>query len=36
MNRHMAHKAVRGARVTAEVAEPDVRAIREGAKISQS
>src|SRR5262245_16032052 len=35
MKRHMAGKAVRGARVTT-LAEPDVRAIREAAKISQS
>jgi putative transcriptional regulator len=35
MNRHMAGKVVRGARTT-ELAEPDVRAIREAAKISQS
>ena len=37
MKRHMAGKAVRGARVT-EIAEPDVnvRAIREAASISQS
>ena len=31
MNRHMAGKVVRGARTT-ELAEPDVRAIREAAK----
>jgi putative transcriptional regulator len=35
MNRHMARKIVRGAKTT-ELAEPDVRAIRETAKISQS
>lgn len=35
MKRHMAGKSVRGARTT-ELAEPDVRAIREAAKISQS
>jgi len=35
MKRHMAGKPVHGARVT-EHAEPDVRAIREAAKISQS
>ena len=35
MNRHRAGKAVRGAKAT-ELAEPDVRAIREAAKISQS
>lgn len=35
MKRHMTGKVVRGARVT-ELAEPDVRAIREAAKISQS
>ncbi|HEY1437861.1 MAG TPA: helix-turn-helix domain-containing protein [Casimicrobiaceae bacterium] len=35
MKRHMAGKPVRGARVT-ELAQPDVRAIREAAKISQS
>ena len=35
MNRHMAGKVVRGAKTT-ELAEPDVRAIREAAKISQS
>jgi putative transcriptional regulator len=35
MKRHMAGKAVRGTRVT-EVTEPDVRAIREAASISQS
>ena len=35
MKRHMNGKAVRGAR-TSERAEPDVRAIREVAKISQS
>jgi putative transcriptional regulator len=35
MKRHMASKTVRGARVS-EVAEPDVRAIREAAHISQS
>jgi putative transcriptional regulator len=35
MKRHMAGKRVRGARTT-EFAEPDVRAIREAAKISQS
>lgn len=35
MKRHMAGKEVRGARV-AELAEPDVRAIREAAKISQA
>jgi len=35
MKRHMAGRPVRGAR-TAELAEPDIRAIREAAKISQS
>ncbi len=35
MKRHMAGKAVRGVKVT-EIAEPDVKAIREAAKISQS
>jgi putative transcriptional regulator len=35
MKRHMAGKPVRGARATA-LAEPDVRAIREAAKISQA
>ncbi|MBK6974462.1 MAG: helix-turn-helix domain-containing protein [Sterolibacteriaceae bacterium] len=35
MKRHMAGKPVQGARIT-ELAEPDVRAIRESAKISQS
>lgn len=35
MKRHMAGKSVRGARTT-EFAEPDVRAIRDAAKISQS
>jgi putative transcriptional regulator len=35
MKRHMAGKAVRGARMT-ELIEPDVRAIREAARISQS
>lgn len=35
MKRHMAGKVVRGARTT-EFAEPDVRAIRDAAKISQS
>ena len=35
MKRHMAGKPVRGTRAT-ELAEPDVRAIREAAKISQS
>ena len=35
MNRHMAGKVVRGAKTT-ELAEADVRAIREDAKISQS
>jgi putative transcriptional regulator len=35
MRRHMAGKSVRGVRFT-ELAEPDVRAIREAAKISQS
>jgi putative transcriptional regulator len=35
MNRHMAGKDVRGAKTT-ELAEPNVRAIREAAKISQS
>jgi putative transcriptional regulator len=35
MNRHMAGKVVRGVRMT-ELAEPDVRAIREAAMISQS
>lgn len=33
--RHIAGKTVRGVRVT-EIAEPDVRAIREAARISQS
>ena len=35
MKRHMAAKVVRGARVSVS-AEPDVRAIREAARISQS
>ncbi len=35
MNRHMAGKVVRGAKIT-ELSEPDVRTIREAAKISQS
>ena len=35
MKRHMAGKVVRGAKAN-ELAEPDVRAIRESAKISQS
>jgi len=35
MKRHMAGKSVRGARTT-ELTEPDIRAIREAAKISQS
>ena len=35
MKRHMAGKVVRGAKAT-ELAEPDIRAIRESAKISQS
>jgi putative transcriptional regulator len=35
MKRHMAGKAVRGARTT-QLDEPDVRAIREAANISQS
>jgi putative transcriptional regulator len=35
MKRHMAGKSVRSAR-TSEVADPDVRAIREAARISQS
>ncbi len=35
MKRHMAGRPVRGARTT-ELAEPDVRAIREAAKISQA
>ncbi len=35
MKRHMAGKSVRGARIT-ELADPDVRAIREAAQISQS
>jgi len=35
MKRHMSGKAVRGAKST-ELDEPDVRAIRESAKISQS
>lgn len=35
MKRHMAGKSVRGARTTS-VAEPDVRAIRKAADISQS
>lgn len=35
MKRHMAGKAVRGARTT-QMDEPDVRAIREAAKIRQS
>ena len=35
MKRHMAGKSVRGARTT-EITEPDIRAIREAAEISQS
>ena len=35
MKRHLAGKSVRGTRAT-ELADPDVRAIREAAKISQS
>jgi putative transcriptional regulator len=35
MKRHMAGRSVRGTRTT-ELAEPDIRAIREAAKISQS
>jgi putative transcriptional regulator len=35
MKRHIAGKSVRGVRAT-EIVEPDVRAIREAAKISQS
>ena len=35
MKRHIAGKSVRGARIT-EVPAPDVRTIREAAKISQS
>lgn len=35
MKRHMNGKSVRGAR-TSELAEPDIRAIREVAKVSQS
>lgn len=35
MKRHIAGKAVRGSRVS-EAAEPDVRAIREAASISQA
>ncbi len=35
MNRHMSGKVVPGAKTT-ELVEPDVRAIREAAKISQS
>ena len=35
MKRHMSGKAVRGAQ-TSELAEPDIRSIREVAKISQS
>ena len=35
MKRHMAGKPVRGVKVT-ELEEPDVRAIREAARISQS
>ena len=35
MKRHMAGKPVRGVKVT-EIEEPDVRAIREAARISQS
>ena len=34
MKRHLAGKAVRGARVT-EISEPDVRSIREAAQITQ-
>lgn len=35
MKRHLAGKAVRGIKVT-ELVEPDIRAIREAARISQS
>lgn len=35
MKRHVAGKAVRGVRVT-EMTEPDIRGIREAAKISQT
>ena len=35
MKRHVAGKVVRGARVT-EMTEPDIRGIREAAKISQT
>ena len=35
MQRHLAGKSVRGAKVT-ELLEPDVRSIREAAKITQS
>lgn len=35
MQRHLAGKSVRGAKVT-ELREPDVRSIREAAKITQS
>lgn len=35
MNRHMAGRSVRGARVR-EIREPDVRTIREAAQISQA
>jgi ATP-dependent Clp protease adapter protein ClpS len=35
MKRHMAGKSVRGVRTT-EPAEPDMRAIREAARISQA
>ena len=35
MKRHMAGKSVRGTRIT-ELSDPDVRAIREAAQISQS
>ena len=35
MKRHVAGKAIRGVRVT-EIAEPDIRGIREAAKISQT
>jgi putative transcriptional regulator len=36
MKRHMAGKPVRGSRATTLVDEPDVRAIRKAANISQS
>jgi len=36
MKRHMAGKAVRGVRTTTEMPAPDVRTIREAAKVSQS